>query len=125
MKISILTLIFVLSNAMDISAQLHTFTKNKGEYRDTNTGQSVKSNDIDNITIEILEGGLYKFSDLKDSKIFRYSHIEDSLYVYNLVDGKSLIKSYQKLSSFANGIPGKLKIYLAGTSIILIYWLDN
>jgi hypothetical protein len=106
-------------------AQKHTFTNNRGEYKDFNTGKDVKSNDVDDITIENLGGGIYKLTDSKESIIFKFSHIEAEMYVYRVVKGKTLIYSVQKMSSLAKGNPGKIGIDLANTSVLLTYWLDN
>jgi len=106
-------------------AQKHTFTKNEGEFYSYNTKETIKSKDIDSITIENLGKGLYKFSDSKEAKIFRYSHTDRGVHIYLNIAGLGAIKCMQPLSSFALGKPGKIIIEIQGYSFELRYLLGN
>lgn len=106
-------------------AQKHTFTNNVGILKNYVTGESMESTDIDDITIENLGGGRYKFTDSKESIIVKYSRFENGMYIYKKVDGWSVIKCIQKLSLFAEGKPGKLIIEIEGAAFELRYILNN
>jgi hypothetical protein len=106
-------------------AQKHTFTNNLGVFKNYITGESIESEDIDNITIENIGGGKYLFSDSKETTLFKYSHIEHGMFIYKKVNGLSVIKTIQKLSLFTEGKPGKLIIEIEGAAFELRYKLDN
>jgi len=105
--------------------QKHTFTNNKGILRYYESDKTVKSDDIDEITIENLGSGLYKFTDSKKSVNFKYRYVKKGLYVYKKTDGWSLLISDQKLSTFAKGKPGKLIIQIEGAPFEFRYILEN
>lgn len=124
-NICLLTIILIINPFSYVFAQKHTFTKNVGILKNYVTGESTESKDIDPITIESLGGGRFKFSDLKESAIFKYSHMENGLYIYKKENTQSIIKCIQKMSEFAVGKPGKIIIEIEGAAFELRYTLGN
>jgi hypothetical protein len=119
------TILIELILLFTLSAQKYTFTNISGEFKNSSTGQIVKSSEIDNLTFENLGEGVYKMTDSKESQILQFSHMEDDLYVYTVIDHKSIVKSTTKLSLLAKGTPGKIIVYLIDTPITLTYTLIN
>lgn len=115
---------------VSVKAQKHTFTNNIGLYKNINTGETIESENVDDITIEILDNGLYKLVDSKESMTLRYSHSENykegTMYIYKILGKQhAIIKSGKKMSDMAKGIPGKFAIDADGLSIVAIYKLNN
>lgn len=124
MKIVVITILLELILVISLSAQKYTFTNIMGEFKNSSTVQIVKSSEIDNLTFENLGEGV-KMTDSKESQILQFSHMEDNLYVYTVLNHKSIVKSNTKLSLLSKGTPGKIIVYLINTPIILTYTLIN
>lgn len=120
-----LSIFLIINLFSNVIAQKHTFTNNVGILKNYVTGESTESGDIDPITIENLGEGRYKFSDLKESAIFIYSHTEESMYIYKKENSQSILKCIQKLSLFAEGKAGKIILEIEGAAFELRYTLRN
>ncbi len=114
--------IFLTFNGL---AQKHTFTNNRSEYKNFVTGETLKSEKADDITIEAIGNGLYELTDSRESMTFKFSHMEGKIYVYKILNTDTNIKSGKKMSEFAKGVPGKFAIDSDELALVFIYSLDN